>query len=153
MSFLGLRFRSTSARLQILDYQHPELTLENVSALIATHLTNRWEEAKQRRLDLDNPYTIWEILYLDAVICLEDWQGKFTRVGVSLQAKEERAYRVLQQARKPALVKVHKSLKIYRYWMFCLDWEHFPDDGEWVDLLYREIDKPNHNESYQLINL
>ncbi|WP_036487366.1 hypothetical protein [Myxosarcina sp. GI1] len=153
MSLLGLRFRAIASHLQLLDYQHQDLAFEKVSNLVATQLTNRWERAIAHRQDPEDPYTVWELLYLDAVINLEDCQGKFTRVGVSLVTEENKAYRVLKQAQKPAFNKVRKSLKIYRYWVFCVEPKYFPDCGEWVDILYSEIDKPNREGSSRLIIL
>ena len=153
MSLLGLRFRYCSSRLQILDYHHPDLDFEKVSTLVATHLTNKWEQAIAHRQDPDDPYTVWGLLYLDAVINLEDWQGKFTRVGVSLVTEENRAYRILKQAQKPAFNQVRKSLKIYRYWVFCVEPKYFPSDEEWVDILYSEIDKPNRESGCKLVIL
>ena len=153
MSLLGLRFRAVASRLQLLNYQHPDLAFELVSNLVATQLTNRWEKAIARGQDPEDPYTVWELLYLDAVINLEDCQGKFTRVGVSLVTKENKAYHILKQAQKPAFNKVRKSLKIYRHWIFCVEPKHFPSDGEWVDILYSEIDKPNREGNSRLIML
>lgn len=153
MSLLGLRFRSVANRLQLLEYKHPDLAFEQVSDLVATQLSNRWERAIAHGQDPEDPYTVWELLHLDAVINLEDCQGKFTRVGISLVTKENKAYRILKQAQKPAFNKVRKSLKIYRYWVFCVEPKHFPTDGEWVDILYGEIDKLNSASSCQLIIL
>lgn len=115
MSLLGLRFRSVANRLQLLEYHHSDLAFELVSNLVATQLSNRWSRAIANGQDPEDPYTVWEILYLDAVVNLEDCQGKFTRVGISFASKENQAYRILTQARKPAFSKVRKSLKIYRY--------------------------------------
>ena len=153
MSLLGLRFRTVANRLQLLEYHHPDLAFELVSNLVATHLTNRWENAIAHKKDPDDPYTVWELLYLDAVINLEDCRGKFTRVGVSLVTEENKAYRILKQAQKPAFNKVRKSLKIYRYWVFCVESKRFPSDGEWVDILYSEIDQPNRHSSCKLVIL
>ena len=153
MSLLGLRFRTVASRLNLLNYHHPDLAFEKVSALVITHLRNRWEKAITHRQDPDDPYTVWELLHLDAVINLENWQGKFTRVGVSLVAEENKAYPILKQAQKPAFNKVRKSLKIYRYWVFCVEPKYFPNDGEWVDILYSEIDKPSKGSGCQLIIL
>lgn len=153
MSLLGKRFRAVASRLQLLEYHHPDLAFELVSHLVATQLTNRWDWAISHRQDPEDPYTVWSLLYLDAVINLEDCQGKFTRVGVSLMTEENKAYRILKQAQKPAFNKVRKTLKIYRYWVFCVEPKHFPNDGEWVDILYSEIDKPNPEGSSRLIIL
>ena len=153
MSLLGLRFRTIARYLQLLEYHHPDLAFETVSNLVATQLTNRWERAIAHRQDPEDPYTVWELLYLDAVINLEDCRGKSIRVGISLVADENQAYRILKQARKPALNKVRKNLKVYRYWVFCVEPKHFPSDGEWIDILYSEIDKPNSASGCQLIVL
>ncbi|HHP7231931.1 MAG TPA: hypothetical protein ACFCUY_13870 [Xenococcaceae cyanobacterium] len=153
MSILGLRFRTAASRLQLLDYHHPDLAFERVLALVATHLTSRWEKAIARGKDPNDPYTVWELLYLDAVINLEDCQGKFTRVGVSLVTEENKAYCILKQAQKPAFNQVRKSIKIYRYWIFCVEPKYFPSDGEWIDILYSEIDKPNRESGCQLLIL
>ena len=153
MSLLGLRFRTVASRLQLLEYQHPDLAFEHVSDLVATQLSNRWKRANAHGQDPEDPYTVWELLYLDAVINLENCQGKFTRVGISVVTKENKAYRILKQAQKPAFNKVRKSLKIYRYWVFCVEPKHFPSDGEWIDILYSEIDKPNREGSSRLIIL
>ena len=153
MSVLGLRFRTVVNRLQLLDYHHPDLAFEKVSTLVSTQLTNKWSRAIAHRQDSEDPDTVWSLLYLDAVINLEDWQRKFTRVGVSLVSEENRAYHILKQAQKPTFNKVYKSLKIYRYWVFCVEPKYFPSDGEWVDILYSEIDKPNREGSSRLIIL
>ena len=153
MSLLGLRFRTVASRLQLLEYHHRDLAFELVSNLVATQLTNRWDWAIAHRQDPEDPYTVWSLLYLDAVINLEDCQGKFTRVGISVVTEENKADRILKQAQKPAFNKVRKSLKIYRYWVFCVEPKHFPGDGEWVDILYSEIDKPNSEGSSRLIIL
>ena len=153
MSLLGLRFRTVADRQRLLEYQHPDLAFPFVSNLVATQLSNRWSRAIAQGQDPEDPYTVWELLYLDAVINLEDYQGKFTRVGVSLVTQENKAYHILKQARKPVFNNVRKSLKIYRYWIFCVEPKHFPSDGEWVDILYSEIDRPNSEGSSRLIVL
>lgn len=153
MSLLGLRFRSVANRLQLLDYHHPDLAFELVSTLVSIQLSNRWSRAISLRQDPEDPDTVWSLLYLDAVINLEDWQGKFTRVGVSFASQENQAYRILKQVQKPAFNNLYKSLKIYRCWVFCIEPKHFPSDGEWVDILYHEVDKLNREDSYRLIIL
>ena len=153
MSLLGLRFRTIACSLQLLEYHQPDLAFELVSNLVATQLSNRWERAIAHGQHPEDPYTVWELLYLDAVINLEDCQGKFTRVGVLLVTNENQAYRILKQARKPVFNKVRKSLKIYRYWVFCVELKRFPNDGEWVDILYSEIDRSNSEGSSRLIVL
>lgn len=80
MALLGLRFRTVANHLQLLDYHHPDIAFEKVSSLVSVQLSNRRSRAIARRQDPEDPDTVWSLLYLDAVINLEDWQGKFTRV-------------------------------------------------------------------------
>ncbi len=65
MSLLGLRFRTVASRLNLLNYHHPDLAFEKVSTLVATHLPHPLELALSRGNDPEDPYTIWELLYLD----------------------------------------------------------------------------------------
>jgi UTP-glucose-1-phosphate uridylyltransferase len=81
------------------------------------------------RQDPDDPYTVWELLYLDAVINLEDWQGKFTRVGVFLVAEENQAYRILKQAQKPALTTGVKASRFIVIGCFVSSRNIFPVMG------------------------
>ena len=153
MSLLGLRFRTVANRLQLSNYHHPDIAFEKVSSLVSIQLSNRWDRAIARGQDPEDPYTVWSLLYLDAVIDLEDWQGKFTRVGISFASKENQAYRILKRVQKPTYNNLYKSLNIYRRWVFCVEPKNFPSDGEWVDILYSEIDKPNREGSSRLIIL
>ena len=119
--------------------------------MVSSQLSNLWSRAIARRQDLEDPDTVWWLLHLDAVVNLEDCQGKFTRVGISFASQENQAYRILKQVQKPAFNKLYKSLKIYRCWVFCVELKNFPSDGEWVDILYSEIDKPKQKSSSIII--
>jgi hypothetical protein len=92
-SFLDSDFRSAAKNLKMLDYSHPDLALERVVSEVANYLPKRLEKARLK-YDFSDPATIWELLFIDAVISLENIQGKLTRVAVSLQNEESNTYRL-----------------------------------------------------------
>jgi hypothetical protein len=89
---LGLRFCSTAARLKVLDFSAPDLSLEKITPIVSTHLRKPFERAIALGLDINDPNTIWDLLDLDAVIRLEDKTGAIVRVGVCLRSHEGKAY-------------------------------------------------------------
>jgi hypothetical protein len=120
-----------AARLQILCTRNSDLSFENLLSVVQQHLPPRLEE----------------------VLALEDCQGRVTRVGVSLHSQEWMAYRTLSWAQKPTVSKARKAFKLYRYWILLVEEKHFPTDGEWVDILYSEIDQPTNKVGCKLIYL
>lgn len=153
MSLLPLRFRSIASRLGISDLAAPDLRLEKITPIVSSHLSKPFERTFATGLDINDPDTIWDLLDLDAVIRLEDKSGQSSRVGISLRSHEGKAYQAYSQGQKQALTEIRSSLKILRYWVFCLAPKHFPTDEEWIDLLYAQIDQPANSVGCQLIPL
>jgi len=151
MSLLGLRFRSVAARLQILCTKNSDLSFENLLSAVEQYLPQRFEQVLKEGGDPNDPYTLWDALIVDAVLALEDCNGHLTRVGVSLHSQEWIAYQTLAWAQKPTAIKARKALSLYRYWTLVVEEKHFPTDGEWVDLLYSEIDQPTNKVGCKLI--
>ncbi|ACB00963.1 MULTISPECIES: hypothetical protein [Cyanophyceae] len=149
MSLLNLQFRSIAARLQVLDNSHPDLAFPKVSNLVQTHLSWELEKAIAKRQDPEDPHTFWDLLKIDAVLCLENQMGEKIRVGVCLVPNEFQAYKTLNKANQAAYFQVRRQLGIQAYWVLCLDPKHFPSQNQWVDFLYREIDRQQ--KSYRLI--
>ena len=134
MSIIGLRFRSMAARINVLTLHHPDLAVEKVQAVISGCLPEIVNQARSRGVDLDDPYEMWELLSIDAVISLEDIQGQHHRVAVSIVEHESRAYRLMKQRQTYLWKEVRLDLGIYCHWVFCIDAKHLPDDGEWIDI-------------------
>ena len=153
MSIIGLRFRSMAARISVLTLHHPDLAVEKVQAVISGCLPEILDKARSRGVDLDDPYEVWELLSIDAVISLEDIQGQHHRVAISIVEREDRAYRLMKQRQTYLWKEVRVDLGIYCYWVFCIDAKHLPDDGEWIDILYHQIDLPRGWSDCRLINL
>jgi hypothetical protein len=141
MSISGMRFRSTAARLKVSCLHSHDLSVEKVYPVIKEFLPKRLDSLATKGYDLDDPNTLWYLLGIDAVINLEDINGKFTRVAVNFQDKEAAGYTCLRKMRSPSLTEARKALKIYQYWVFVADLKYFPTDEDWIDILYGEIDK------------
>ena len=153
MSIIGLRFRSMATRINVLTLHHPDLAVEKVQAVISGCLPEIVDKARSRGVDLDDPYEVWELLNIDAVISVEDIQGQHHRVAISIVEREDRAYRLMKQRQTYLWKEVRVDLSIYCHWVFCVDAKHLPDDGEWIDILYHQIDLPLGWSDCRLINL
>jgi hypothetical protein len=153
MSIIGLRFRSMAARIKVLSLNHPDLAVEKVQLVISDRLTGIVDRARSSGIDLDDPYEIWELLSIDAVISLEDIQGQHHRVAISIVENEARAYRLMKQRQTYSWKDVRVALGMHCHWVFCVNAKHLPDDGEWIDILYHQIDTPHGWSDCRLINL
>jgi hypothetical protein len=153
MSIIGLRFRSMAARIKVLSLNHPDLAVEKVRLVISDRLTGIVDRARSSGIDLDDPYEVWELLSIDAVISLEDIQGQHHRVAISIVEREDRAYRFMKQRQTYSWKDVRVTLGMNCHWVFCVDAKHLPDDGEWIDILYHQIDIPRGWSDCRLINL
>jgi hypothetical protein len=153
MSIIGLRFRSMAARIKVLNLNHPDLAVEKVRLAIGDRLTELVQKARSRGVDLDDPYEVWELLGIDAVISLEDIQGQHRRVAISIVEREDRAYRLMKQRQTYSWKAVRVDLGMHCHWVLCANAKHLPDDGEWIDILYHQIDIPRGWSDCRLINL
>jgi hypothetical protein len=153
MSIIGLRFRSMAARIKVLSLNHPDIAVEKVQLVIGDRLTGIVDRARSSGIDLDDPYEVWELLSIDAVISLEDIQGQHHRVAISIVENEARAYRLMKQRQTYSWKDVRVSLGMHCHWIFCVNAKHLPDDGEWIDILYHQIDTPRGWSDCRLINL
>jgi hypothetical protein len=153
MSIIGLRFRSMAARIKVLSLNHPDLAVEKVQLVIGDRLTGIVDRARSSGIDLDDPYEVWELLSIDAVISLEDIQGQHHRVAISIVENEARAYRLMKQRQTYSWKDVRVTLGMHCHWVICVNAKHLPDDGEWIDILYHQIDTPRGWSDCRLINL
>ena len=153
MSVIGLRFRGIAARLKVLTLHHPSLAVEQLQIVAGEYLPDLVAEATRMGADLDDPYTLWELLTIDAVISLEDIYGYHHRVAISLVERENQAYRRMKQGQTDLWIDLRGALGIDRHWVFSGNLKHLPSDLEWIDLLYEAIDHPGGWSDCRLINL
>ena len=153
MSIIGLRFRSMAARIKVLTLHHRDLRVEKVGQVIRERLPEILDKARARGVDLDDPDEVWELLGIDAAISLEDIHGQHYRVAISIVEGENRAYRLMKQRQTCLWKEVRRALGIHCHWVFCVDAKHLPEDGEWIDLVYHQIDLPQGWSDCRLINL
>ena len=81
MSIIGLRFRSMAARIKVLNLNHPDLAVEKVRLVISDRLAGIVNKARSSGIDLDDPYEVWELLSIDAVISLDLNRLFFSIIG------------------------------------------------------------------------
>ena len=153
MSIIGLRFRSMAARIEVLTLHHRELAVENVQLALEDRLTEIVDKARASGIDLDDPYEVWELLGIDAVRSLEDIYAQHHRVAISIVEHEARAYRLMKQRQTYSWKDVRVALGMHCHWIICVNAKQLPDDGEWIDILYRQIDIPRGWSDCRLINL
>jgi hypothetical protein len=142
-----------AARIGFLTLHHRDLSVERIGRVISDRLPEILDRVRAKGVDLDDPYTVWELLGIDAVISLEDIHGRYHRVAVSIVEREERAYRLMKKRQTCLWQQVRGDLGIDYHWVFCVDAKHFPDDGEWIDLVYHQIDLPHGWSDCRSINL
>jgi hypothetical protein len=141
MFALRLRFQSLAARLKISELTAKDLNRDHLLKVAKKYLPQRVEWAIKKRYDLEDPFTLWEVLFIDGIIALENQEGKSIRVAVSLVQDETKAHNLIYQAKTKSNVLLRQELKVEQYWVFVLKWKGFPEDEEWVDILYQEIDE------------
>lgn len=140
---LRLRFQSIASQLQVLDFVAPDLNAKYLLNIAQKHLPKRVLLATNKRLDLNDIYVLWEILGIDAILLLEDKQGKMIRVAISLFESEEKARHCFYTLKSQQNYGIRKELNLEQHWLLVIQWKYFPQDKrEWVDILYHEIDTP-----------
>jgi hypothetical protein len=151
---LRLRIQSIASQLQVLDFVAHDLNAEHLLAVAQKYLPKRVLLARNKGLDLNDIYVLWEILGIDATLLLEDKQGKMIRVAISLFEREEKARDHFYILKNQQNYCIRQELNIEQHWLFVVQWKYFPqDNGEWVDLLYHEIDTPATTSGCRLIIL
>ncbi|MGI0481691.1 hypothetical protein ACN4EE_12975 [Geminocystis sp. CENA526] len=151
---LRLRFRAIASQLRVLNFNAKDLTEEYLLTVIKQLYPKKFDRAVKMRSDLTDSATLWEILGIDAVILLEDNEGKSIRVGVSLLDKEKNARNLVFSLKSQEGSLLREALNIEQYWVFLVKWKDFPQTKEeWIDILYREIDESPNYSSCRLIIL
>jgi hypothetical protein len=151
---LRLRFLGIASQLRVLDFSAPDLNSDYLLSVAEKYLPKRVDWAKNKRYDLSDIYILWEVIGIDAVILLENQDGKLIRVGVSLTESEDKARNRIYDLKSKLWYSIRRALKIEQYWVLVVKFKDFPQKREdWVDLLYREIDLEPTASSCRLIIL
>ncbi len=150
---LRLRFRAIASQIQILDLTAKDLNGKALYNIAKTYLPKRLDFAIKQRQDLEDLANLWEILGIDAVIAIEDQQGKLTRVGISLLDNESKAQNLFYDMKGKKRSLIRQDLNIEQYWVIVVQPKNFPEVEEWIDILYQEIDEPPTESGCRLIIL
>ncbi len=154
MFSLRLRFRAIASKIQVLDLTAGDLNNgKKLYSIAKEYLPKRLDFAISQRQDLEDLANLWEILGIDAVIAIENEEGKLVRVGISLLDNEGKAQNVFYDLKGKKRALVRQELGIEQYWVIVVKPKSFPDQEEWIDILYGEIDQPPGASDCRLIIL
>jgi len=153
MFSLRLRFRAIASKIQLLDLTADDLNGKKLYSIAQEYLPKRLDYAVNQRQDLEDLANLWEILGIDAVIAIENEEGKLVRVGISLLDNEGKAQNVFYDLKSKKRTLVRQELGIEQYWVIVVKPKSFPDQEEWIDILYQEIDQPSTASGCRLIIL
>lgn len=158
MSFLQtLRFRQLAQEAKISDFGAEDIRWERLVLMMANNLTPYFLNALSFGTDLSNSIQVWNLLGVDSLIRLEDKKGNVFRVAIALRNSENKAYSILQKARKPQMSKMRSLLNIHYYWVLVASDRFFARE-DWQDYLvgklYEEIDTATQsNRRHKIIAL
>ena len=145
MVFLANKFRGTASRLQVLSLGDADFTPDKLLSLAKEYMPSRVRKAISKDLDLEDPFILWELFAIDAVISLENIEGELIRVGISVVEDQGKGNNLLRQGKQHSRMKLRHALGIEYYWVIVVKWKYFPDDEQWIDIFYQEIDIPPNN--------
>lgn len=153
MFSLRVKFLAIASKLKILDYTASDLNESILLEVAKQYLPKRVNLALEKRSDLSDFATLWEVIGIHGVIALENQEGKKIRVGVCICDSDGKAQNLLYDLKGKPYTLVRNDLKIKQYWVFVVKSKHFPEEEEWIDILYREIDESPANSGCRLILL
>lgn len=153
MFSLGFKFISIASKLGISELKSSDLNENKLLEVAQEYLPKRVKLALEKRADLNDFATLWEILGIHGVIALENQEGEKIRVGVCLCDNESKGQNLLYDLKGKQSTLVRNALNIQQYWVFVVKDKNFPDEGEWIDILYGEIDEMPTNSGNRLIFL
>ncbi|MGY6528539.1 MAG: hypothetical protein ACXITR_01290 [Cyanobacterium sp.] len=151
---LGLRFQAVASQLRVLAFRASDLNAEHLLSVAEQYLSKRVTWARNKRHDFSDVLVLWDVLNIDAVIELENQDGKLVRVGISLLESEQKGRDRIYDLKSRRWYGIRQALKLEQYWVLAVKWKDFPKDrGEWIDILYREIDTAVDHSGCRLIIL
>ncbi|MBL1210346.1 hypothetical protein [Geminocystis sp. GBBB08] len=153
MFSLRIKFLAIASKLKISHLTASDLNETTLLEVAQKYLPKRVKLALEKRSDLNDFATLWEILGIHGVIGLENQEGEIIRIGVCLCDSEGKGQNILYDLKGKQYTLVRNALKIKQYWVFVVKNKNFPEEEEWIDILYREIDESPTNSGCRLIIL
>lgn len=137
MSYQSIWFRKAASQLQLLDRG---LSFDSVRAIISDRLPLAVQEMQSKGIDLEDPASWWELLFINEVIKVENAQGKQVRVAVCLLDDWKVAVKTLAVIESKKFEMIRTDLGIDRHWIVFADSKSpYPNDL-WIDVIYGQID-------------
>lgn len=150
MSYQAMWFRSAASQLRLLE---PSLSLESVKEIVSDRLPLAVKEMELKGLDLDDPYSWWELLFVDGTIAIENAQGKVLRVAVYLTHNWWQAEKTLKVIESKKFRVIRADLGVDQHWIVFTDARKPYSNDEWMDVLYGQIDQEQSESGCALIEM
>ncbi|AFZ54252.1 hypothetical protein VKI21_08905 [Cyanobacterium aponinum UTEX 3222] len=153
MFSLRLRFQTVASKLKISDLNAPDLNEEHLLEVATKYCQGKLRWAKGKRYDLSDYLILWEIIGIDNIITLENQEGQSLRVAITLRESESKAQSIFYDLKSKQRASIRQELNIDQHWVIAVKWKNFPEEDEWIDILYREIDDDSSSSDCRLIIL
>lgn len=150
MSYQAMWFRSAASQLRLLERG---LSLESIRAIVSDRLPFSVKEMELKGLDLEDPNSWWELIFIDGVIGIENAQGKLQRVAVYLIDNWQTAVKALKVIESRKFQMLRTDLGIDQHWIVFTEDRKPHSQDYWMDVLYGQIDQEPRESGCALIEM
>lgn len=137
MSYQSIWFKNAASQLQLLDRG---LSFESIRAIVSDRLPLAVKEMQAKGIDLADPASWWELLFINAVIKVENAQGKQVRVAICLLDDWKVAVKTLAIIESKKFEMLRTDLGLDRHWIVFADSKTPYANDIWMDIIYGQID-------------
>ncbi len=138
MSYHRLWFRKTARNLKLLQ---PYPQFSKIQSLVQNHMPRLITELQDGGEDLNDPQVWWQALFIDALLNVENSDGKTFTIGVGLQDKWKPALNAHRTISTPTFQTCRQELGIDQHWLFYVTSKYPYEEETWIDLIYAQIDR------------
>lgn len=150
MSYQVIWFKKSVNQLRLLD---SSISFEAVRSVVREHLPLAVTDMESKGLDMEDTDYWWKSLFINAVIKIENAQGKLFRVAVYLVNDKIVAEKVLETVESRKFRIIRTDLGIDQHWIVLTDANKPYSDDKWIDVLYEQIDQNSGRSGCALIQL
>lgn len=150
MSYQAIWFRKSVSQLQLLD---GSVKFETVRSIVSERLPLAVKDMESKGLDLEDTDYWWKLLFINAVIKIENAQGKLFKVAIYLLNDRRVAEKALETVESKNFRIIRNELKIDQHWIVLTDNKKPHSDDDWMDVLYEQIDRSSGKSGCALIEM
>jgi len=143
-------FKKAASQLQLLE---PDLSFDSVKKIVGEHLPLQLKKMELQDLDMEEASYWWNLLFTDAMLAIENAQGKLFRVATYVTSDWDLAIKALKTVRSTKFQMIRLDMGIDRHWIILTSAKKPHKNDDWVDLLYEQIDKEPSESGSALIKM